>query len=176
MSRYPSSTKILIPGVGPTFIITDFGKPATTVLPTFSMAQQYRIKIINDSGITQAYYLFQAPPILSPSADIFTNIYGVSPIIQGDGNSSITFTLNDTFYAVNGVPPAGGLHPGVTISSSSHADVALGDSQNNGTLWNLTTSPKDGSPLWLPPPTTVEAPGGFGIKTDSSFQFPDPGK
>lgn len=131
------------------------------------MAETFRIRIFNASNQNQTYFLIQAPP--DSGVQTISSVYAQSPVIQSGARSQVTFELSRRTFAICGTST---LTKGAKVSSSSPADVKLGSGLKNlGSNMHLTTV--HNSPQWEDDSSVIKAPGGFGIRTDHSFKFPN---
>jgi hypothetical protein len=91
------------------------------------------------------FYLFQdiPAPIDGPSGKIFTNVFQVSPKVEAerDGSSKVTFTMDNTFYAIFGTSSGEGSK--THINTSSFKQIKLGP---NGSVVAITN--EKGGIIW----------------------------
>lgn len=136
---------------------------------------KYTITIHNQSNTNgQVYLLFQEKPIdnLEDDSTVFTNIFAASPAQDSGPLIKVDFNIQKQYYAVTGTPGSD-LGEGVVISTSQGAKVDLaqgGFPPKEGSLVFLSTT--QGSPNFKST-STISTPGGFGIKTDNSFTYPN---
>lgn len=128
-------------------------------------------KMQNDA---KTFFLFQEIPkvVNDPSGTIYANIFQYAPEVvgQGDGSSTVQFTMVNEFYAIFGTKK-GTEKASVTTSSYKKIDLGPGGSivaltsKNNAPHWDNTKFSHDFS-----------GAGGFKFLTDDSFEITNPSK
>jgi hypothetical protein len=142
------------------------------------MANQYSIKIKNNSGVFRNYYIFSALPQVTPKVNgkLWSNILAVAHV---QPNQSATFTIYKQYFAIVG-NSSGTPAQGVMVNVSGYKDVTLGSQSPNGDLIPGTTlelDASDGAPYF----TDNSVPDGgqvnaFQVKAPvggSHFTIPD---
>ena len=140
----------------------------------------YNILVKNKSGSARAYFLFVEPPKVSGvgASDVYQNVYITAPSVPNNtGTASIR--VHKDFYAVTGTSPSPlGASVSVTtgdyeianICQESNGNVTPGSTthvsfQNGGVEFNTGMLKQ-----------SCQSAGSFSIITDSSFDYPNPGK
>ncbi|EXF77488.1 hypothetical protein CFIO01_05683 [Colletotrichum fioriniae PJ7] len=135
------------------------------------------ITISNGSNSDRTFFLLQdvPPPTNAIPNDIFTNVYQCSPIINGNGNARMEFTMKQQYFAIYGTSQED--DDGSTrVDTTDSIPVMLGP---GGTLAVVTTIDGDGTnPIWDQPIMShgAQPRGGFDLGTDNTFRFPSPNK
>jgi hypothetical protein len=136
----------------------------------------YSIKIMNQSGDSQSYMLFQEAPKAQgiPANQVFTNVYQAAPGIQTGHNSHALFKMHKTFYCVCGTNPDPlAIDHSVTTSAAEAVNLTEGDIPGSKVF---LTAPGN-NPQWDDSRTsTTTAANGFAIVTDTNFQYPNESK
>jgi hypothetical protein len=136
----------------------------------------YSIKIMNQSGDTQSYILFQEAPKAQgiPASEVFTNVYQTAPGIQTGHNSHALFKMHKEFYCVCGTNPDP-LAVDHSVTTSSADAVTLAQGNNAGTKVFLTAPSND--PSWDDTRiSTTLSSNAFAVQTDTNFQYPNESK
>ncbi|KAF5575906.1 hypothetical protein FPCIR_12910 [Fusarium pseudocircinatum] len=141
---------------------------------------QYKITVINKSGLDKTYLLFQTNPTQNekPSPTVFLNVYQASAIVPkgeaGAEASFATFKIVKQWYAVNGTAPSP-LGNGVTVSTTQSEEVTLGQGEKKGSTLALTTINGDGLNPRFEKDITLAAPNGaYQVKVDKTIKYPSP--
>ncbi|KAB8748982.1 hypothetical protein FH972_026533 [Carpinus fangiana] len=135
----------------------------------------YSITITNQSNEPQEFLLFQNLPVPNgiPSEQVFTNVYQYSGKIVNGEQSSTTFSIAKDYFAIYG---SGKSSPDgkVRITTADSRSITLGP---NGSYRALSTFDDKISPKWdeaFAEGKKTDTPGAFTIKTDTTFQYPNP--
>jgi len=104
---------------------------------------------ITNKWINTKFYLFQdiPAPTDGPSGQVFTNVFQVSPKVEAerDGSSTLSFSMDNTFYAIFGTSTGEGSK--TRIKTNSFKKIKLGPNgsvvaitnDNGGIIWDETT-------------------------------------
>ena len=134
----------------------------------------YSITIKNQSNSTLKFLVIQDiphPTNAPPAKDVFTNVYMTSPPVESGDDSQVTFTMRPDFFAVYGVSRTL-LEAGVRLHTGGSVPISI--SQQGGTLAWMTAP--DGHIRWAKDRfSTIKATGGFAIRTDTTFRYPNHG-
>ncbi|KAM7207335.1 hypothetical protein V8F20_002397 [Naviculisporaceae sp. PSN 640] len=142
----------------------------------------YKLTIRNQTGVSQDYVFFSAPPMVSggTSGPIYQHVMKAAPSTPNDG--MVTLELSNKYYAIAGVYEKDDDSDGQSVSVSKSVPVELGHKASNGSDIvmgsSVTLTVKDKSSVDLGPPTTPGAGklGCFQLNTAVSgdgFSFQD---
>lgn len=137
----------------------------------------FKITIKNKSNSDRAFLLFQDMPVPSNlnQKNVFANIYQRSPTINGKGAAHTDFTMKQQYYAIYGTSQATA-DGAIRVDTGDSVPAKLGP---NGTLAVVTTVDQNGmDPTWdqSQMANTAQAKGGFDLRADNTFKFPNPSK
>ena len=134
----------------------------------------YSVTIKNQSNSTFKFLVIQDvthPTNAPPPKDVFTNVYLTSPPVESGDGSQVTFTMRPDFFAVYGISQAP-LEAGVRLHAAGSVPISI--SQQGGTLAWMTAP--EGHIHWAKDKfSTIKAAGGFAIRTDATFRYPNQG-
>ncbi|KAK1523114.1 hypothetical protein CPAR01_13967 [Colletotrichum paranaense] len=135
----------------------------------------FKITINNKSNSDRAFLLFQDMPIPSNlnQKNVFANIYQRSPTINGKGAAHTDFTMKQQYYAIYGTSQTTA-DGAIRVDTGDSVPAKLGP---NGTLAVVTTVDHNGTdPTWdqSQMANTAQAKGGFDLRADNTFKFPNP--
>jgi len=115
------------------------------------------------------FFLFQEVPVIEggPSSDVFSNVFKVTDSVEAaaDGSSTLSFYLDNDFYAIFGSKSGSG--SGTRINTSSFRKINLGP---GGTV--LAVSNKTNTFKWDDAAVvgrSADSRGGFQLITDDTI-------